>query len=89
VNSITAFVDTNPLDALPLADEPADDIEILFDKLEYPETATQVLSQVTPIQAFWLARHIRQHVEMGRQVMGDEIERELQVCVCYSVHNRA
>ncbi len=79
LNGIAAFVDTNTYNTLPSADEPADDIEILFDKLEYPEIATQALSQVTPIQAFWLARHIRQHVEMGRQVMGEEIERELQV----------
>lgn len=61
------------------ADEPTDDIEILFDKLEYPDSATQMLSQVTPIQAFWLVRHIRQHVAMGRQAMTDEIERELLV----------
>ena len=65
-------------------DEPSD-IENLFDELEYPDSAIQVLSKVTPLQALWLARRTRRHVELGRENMADEIERELRVCMVWSI----
>jgi len=58
-------------------DEPSE-IESLFDKLEDPDSAIQVISKATPLQGIWLARRIRRHVELGRQNMADDIERELQ-----------
>lgn len=60
-------------------DDPHDEIESFFDKLEYPDTAIEVLTRVTPYQAALLARRTRQHVELGRQTASEEIERELQV----------
>jgi len=59
-------------------DGPNDEIESFFDELEYPDTAVEILSRVTPSQAALLARRTRQHIELGRQTASEEIERELQ-----------
>lgn len=51
----------------------------MFDELEYPDTAANVLSRTTSTEAAWLALHIQRQTEKSRELMGEEIEKELLV----------
>ncbi|KAF8167376.1 hypothetical protein B0H34DRAFT_14333 [Crassisporium funariophilum] len=59
-------------------DEPPNHIDALYDELEYPDRAAQVIARITPSEAGWLARHVRAQIEARMERMGDEIEQELK-----------
>ncbi|KAF9531916.1 hypothetical protein CPB83DRAFT_867793 [Crepidotus variabilis] len=62
-----------------LEGDPPQEIESLFDRLEYADTAIATLSRLTPTQAGWLAQYTKQQIDSGRAVMAEEIEQDLQV----------
>ncbi|KAF8971700.1 hypothetical protein BDZ97DRAFT_1901423 [Flammula alnicola] len=53
-------------------------IDALYDELEYPDTAARVIARISPTDAGWLALHIRKQNEKGRELVGEEIEKELK-----------
>jgi breast cancer 2 susceptibility protein len=59
---------------------PPDHIDSLYDELEYPETAVDLLAGISPTNAAWLSLHVRRQNEKERELVGEEIEKELQVC---------
>ncbi|KAF8808104.1 hypothetical protein BYT27DRAFT_7338672 [Phlegmacium glaucopus] len=59
-------------------DIPPDSIDAFYDELEYPDSAADVFSRISPMEAGWLARHTRKQIELSRESMGDEIEQELK-----------
>lgn len=62
-----------------ITDEPPDHIEKLYDQLEEHDDAMALLSRITPLDAGWLAKHTRRCMELERERVSDEIERELEV----------
>jgi hypothetical protein len=58
---------------------PPDHIDSLYDELEYPETAVDLLAGISPTNAAWLSLHVRRQNEKERELVGEEIEKELQV----------
>lgn len=66
------------------ADEPPDHIDELYDQLEEHHDAMNLLSRITPPDAAWLAKHTQRCMEVERDRVGDEIERELEVMPCFS-----
>lgn len=64
----------------PITDEPPDHIENLHDQLEEHDDAMVLLSRISPRDAGWLAKHTQKCMELEREQMNDEIEKELQVC---------
>ncbi len=63
----------------PITDEPPDHIDNLHDQLEEHDDAMVLLSRISPWDAGWLAKHTRRCMELEREQMSDEIERDLQV----------
>ncbi|KAK0465538.1 uncharacterized protein EV420DRAFT_966293 [Desarmillaria tabescens] len=61
----------------PGEDGPPDHIDDLYDKLEEPEEAGKVISAISPADAGWLARRIRQQLEKNQENLMDEIGKEL------------
>ncbi|KDR85709.1 hypothetical protein GALMADRAFT_381677 [Galerina marginata CBS 339.88] len=69
-------------------DSPPDNIDALYDELEYPDSAGNVTARISPTEAGWLALHIRKQVENARELIGEEIEKELRtVCPPRSVRS--
>ncbi|PPQ69780.1 hypothetical protein CVT26_014168 [Gymnopilus dilepis] len=59
-------------------DSPPDNIGALYDELEYPDSAARVIASVSPKEAYWLAGHVRRQSELGRERVGEEIEKEMK-----------
>ncbi|KAF8164084.1 BRCA2, oligonucleotide/oligosaccharide-binding, domain 1-domain-containing protein [Pholiota molesta] len=57
---------------------PPDHIDSLYDELEYPETAVDLLASTSPTNAAWLSLHTRRQNEKERELISEEIEKELQ-----------
>jgi len=55
-----------------------DSIDTLYDTLEYPDSATRTIAQISAIEAGWLALHIRKQNEAARELIGEEIAKELK-----------
>ncbi|KAJ6520132.1 hypothetical protein C8R45DRAFT_806075, partial [Mycena sanguinolenta] len=68
--------------------EPTDELEELYDELEDPTGAAEVMSRVSGRTAGWLARFIRNRMEKDRERAGEEIDQELtRVCPPREVRN--
>ncbi|KAF8910112.1 hypothetical protein CPB84DRAFT_1723940 [Gymnopilus junonius] len=59
-------------------DSPPDDIDTLYDEMEYPDSAGRVIARVSSTDAGWLAMHIRKQSEAARERIGEEIEKEMK-----------
>ncbi|KJA28356.1 hypothetical protein HYPSUDRAFT_696943 [Hypholoma sublateritium FD-334 SS-4] len=53
-------------------------IDSMYDELEYPDTAAKVIARTTSYEAAWLALHIQRQNEKEREQIGEEIEKELR-----------
>lgn len=62
-----------------VVDEPPDHIEELYDQLEEHDDALGLLSQISSQDAAWLAQHTKRCMQVEREQVGEEIEKELQV----------
>ncbi|KAJ4485769.1 hypothetical protein J3R30DRAFT_3441936 [Lentinula aciculospora] len=60
-----------------LSDDPPDNISSLYEELEEPEDARQVISQTKGTEAAWLARYIRERLEKDQERVKDELEKEV------------
>lgn len=60
-------------------DSPPYSIDALYDELEYPDSAADAFSRISPMEAGWLGRHTRKQIDLSRESMSDEIEQELKV----------
>lgn len=60
-------------------DSPPDDMDILYDELEDPTTASTLLERISSRHAGWLAQHIKKRVEVERERAREEMEGELKV----------
>ena len=54
-------------------------IEAMFDECEDSSDIIPVLRRASKVEAGWLARFTRDHVEKEREMLQQELERELQV----------
>ncbi|KAH9486281.1 Breast cancer type 2 susceptibility protein-like protein [Psilocybe cubensis] len=54
-----------------------DNIDSLYDELEYPDSAVAVIARISSREAGWLARYIRKQIEEGHERIAEEIEKEL------------
>lgn len=62
-----------------LSEDPPENIDSLYEELEVPEDAGQVISQTKGSEAAWLARYIRERLEKDRERVKDELEKEVDV----------
>lgn len=62
-----------------MIDCPPDNVDSLYDELEYPDSAAAVIARISSREAEWLARHIRKQTEAGHERIAEEIEKELIV----------
>ncbi|EKM84055.1 hypothetical protein AGABI1DRAFT_104048 [Agaricus bisporus var. burnettii JB137-S8] len=60
------------------SDEPPDHIEELYDQLEEHDDALGLLSRISSQDAAWLAQHTKRCMQVEREQVGEEIEKELQ-----------
>ncbi|PPR01921.1 hypothetical protein CVT24_001260 [Panaeolus cyanescens] len=58
-------------------DYPPDNLDSLYDDLEYPENTARLIQSILPMNAGWFARHIRKQLEREQDRIGEDIEREL------------
>lgn len=56
-----------------------DTIDSLYDTLEYPDSAAKTIAEISSVEAGWLALHIRKQNEAARELVGEEIAKELKV----------
>jgi breast cancer 2 susceptibility protein len=64
--------------------DPPDHIEELYDQLEEHEDALSLLAGISSREAAWLAKHAKECMQVEREHVGEEIERELQVIILLS-----
>ncbi len=65
------------------SEDSPDNIDSLYDELEEPEDAGQVISRTRGSDAVWLARYIRQRLEKDQDSVREEMEKELDVGLRY------
>lgn len=58
---------------------PMRDTDRLYEELEEPGKGDENLFRLTPDACGWLARHIRIQVQLEREQMYEEVQRELTV----------
>ncbi|KAJ4485082.1 hypothetical protein C8J55DRAFT_36045 [Lentinula edodes] len=71
-----------------LSEDPPENIDSLYEELEVPEDAGQVISQTKGSEAAWLARYIRERLEKDRERVKDELEKEVDdICPSRNVRS--
>lgn len=58
---------------------PPDHIDGMYDDLEDPTDATDLLARISATDAGWLALHIRKVAERNRERSGEDVGRDLEV----------
>ena len=71
-------------DRIFLVDDPPENLDDLFDDLEYPDTATTLFSRISSRDAAWLAVHTKKSLEGLRERMYEDLHKELNVCYRHS-----
>lgn len=63
-----------------IPDSAPHNIDDLYDELEIPSQAAQIIASVSVNEAGWLARYIREKSLRDQEAAAEEIDQELQVC---------
>ncbi|KIK70645.1 hypothetical protein GYMLUDRAFT_150232, partial [Collybiopsis luxurians FD-317 M1] len=59
-----------------IPEDPPDNIDSLYDELEEPGDATQLMTRIKSSDAAWLARYIRERLEKDQEKTREELEKE-------------